>query len=293
MNTPVVQYVGLDVAKDTLQIDWSGPAQFPNSPTGLKRLVTAIKGRALHFVCEATGGYERALLDALWSAGVPVSHLNPRHVRDFARAGGQLAKTDKIDARILSAYARAFQPAATPPPDAAQIRLADLCSRRDDFIALRLAEANRLRLLRDKDLIKQSRTLLKQLDAHLAHLESLLQKAVALHPPVTSKVRALCSVKSVGFLTATSLLAHMPELGSLNRRSCAALAGLAPFNCDSGLFRGQRRTSAGRPKARRALYMAALVASRRNPILCSFYQSLLLRSKPKKLAIMRKLLIHL
>lgn len=296
MNPAVVQYIGVDVAKDSLQIDWSGPTQIPNTPAGLKRLVAQIKGRALHFVCEATGGYESALLAALWQAGVAVSRVNPRHVRDFARAGGQLAKTDEIDARILSAYAQAFRPAATRLADAAQVRLASLCAHREHLINIRLSHANCVRLVQDKDLVKQSRVFLKQLDAHIKNIETLLQKTVAENPELATKVRTLCSVKCVGFITATSLLAHMPELGTLNRQSCAALAGVAPFNCDSGLFRGQRRTSAGRPRARRALYMAALVASRRNPVLKPFYQSLVLRSKPKKLAltaVMRKLLIHL
>lgn len=299
MNT--VQYVGIDISKDTLQIDWgtlSGPALLPNTPAGIKRLLKLVAAHSdTHVVCEATGGYERVLLHALWAEDRPVTLFNPKRVRDFARGTNRLAKTDSIDARVIRDYAITLKPSRTLPPSSALIRLKDLCSRRDDLLTQRLAEANRSRMLSDKVLLRQSRCLLKQLDSHIADLERWMRETIDADPSLSAKLRTLCSVKGVGFIVAVSVLGYLPEIGSLNRRSCAALAGVAPFNRDSGLFRGQRRITAGRFPLRRVLYMAALVAARSNPLLREFYLRLTTSSaKPRKLALtalMRKLLIHL
>jgi transposase len=302
MTTSTVHFVGIDIAKDSLQIHWGhlrGPSAVPNSTAGLSQLLKALArhhSTSLQILCEATGGYETPLLKALWLAHIPVTLLNPKRVRDFARASGALAKTDAIDAAIISAYGRAFLPPLTPSPSPSLQRLRALCDRRQSLLEVRLAEANRSRLLTDKDLAALSRSFLKQLDAHLARIEALLRRAVSQEPLLADKVARLCSVPGVGFIIAVGLLAYLPEIGSLNRKSCAALAGVAPFNCDSGLFRGSRRTQAGRFPLRRFLYMAALVASRFNPVLKAFYLRLRSASKPPKVALtalMRKLVIFL
>jgi transposase len=301
MNPVIVHYVGVDIAKNEIEI--ACPAlglrlTVENTPKAIARWVKTLLAcqEPVHILCEATGGYERTLLEALWAQNLTVSRLNPRIVRDFARAKGLLAKTDAIDAAVLADYGRAFNPAPTKSPSAAQRRLAELVARREDLKALRAMEANRLEHLRDVALIKLAKKLLRQMDDHLAQLERMLKDLVAAEADLRTKTHRLTQIKGVGFITAVSLLASLPELGSLSRPAAAALAGVAPLNRDSGSFRGQRRIQAGRPLARRALYMAALVASRRNLILSAFYNRLRSAGKPPKLALtalMRKLVILL
>ncbi len=296
MNAQNVQSIGIDVAKENLEISGLPLTSVPNNPTGLKRLTKIIinLNHPVQVFAEATGGYERPLLQALWAAGIAVSLLNPKSVRDFARAKGLLAKTDAIDAAILADYGRTLRPSPTAAPSAEQQHIAELVARREDLKALRQAESNRQALIQNPTLKRQGKTILRQLDSHLAQIEDLLKNTVSQHPQLQNKVQRLCQLKGVGFLTAITVLATMPELGSLSAQTAAALAGVAPFNRDSGSFRGQRHIRAGRPRTRKALYMAALVASRFNPILRAFYLRLIAKGKPAKVALtalMRKLII--
>ena len=306
MPTPTVYY-GVDLAAATLEIH--GP--FPGLPTAvanakpaLTRWLRLLVRRAglqaphLHLVCEATGGCERLLVAACQRLGVAISVVNPRQVRDFARAQGRLAKTDQIDARLLAEFGQHFAPAARVPLDPALARLALLNGRRRELLALRTAEKNRTTRadLSDPALAASYRALLATLDRQLVALEAALARTVASCAALRAKVTTLCAVRGLGVTTATALLATLPELGQLSKAQAAALAGLAPFNRDSGQWRGQRHIAGGRANVRSALYMAALVASRHNPVIAAFYQRLRAAGKPAKLALtaaMRKLLTHL
>jgi transposase len=289
-------YLGLDIAKDSLQLDLPAKqASFSNSTTDRARLVKQVLALpGAHVVCEATGGYERAIVADLQQAGAPVTILNPARVRLFARAGGQLAKTDPIDAQILSAYGTTYQPAPTPAPTAAQTELAALTTRRLQLKELLVAEQFRRRACTSTELGRLSIQLEKQLEKHLAKVEELITGLLAKATELASRVDKLVAIDSVGQITAVNVLAELPELGSLGDQQIVALAGLAPWNQDSGTWKGQRRISGGRAKARRALYMAALTASRSNTILKAFYDRLRAKGKPAKVAltaVMRKLLV--
>lgn len=294
-----IVHVGADVAQN--HIDLHGelpglPTRIANTKTGLARLFKMLNPTAaVQMVCEATGGCERLLVAACHEAGVPVSVLNPRQVRDFARAKGQLAKTDAIDARILCEYGRMMQPAADSALEPGLQKLAVYSTRRRQLIALRSAEKNRT-LRSDPLLASSHRALLRVLDKQIAAIGAALARTVASCARLRAKIAAMTAVKGVGSTSATALLAALPELGTLSKNQAASLAGLAPFNRDSGLHRGQRHIHGGRLPARSALYMAALVASRHNPFINAFYSRLLSNGKPPKLALtasMRKLLIHL
>ncbi len=222
----------------------------------------------------------RLLVAACHQASIPISVINPRQIRDFARAKGQLAKTDAIDARILYDYGRCFQPPAASALEPALQKLAALCARRRQLLSLRVAEKNRL--LRAEPCVAASlRAILRVLDSQIATLDKSLAATVASCSLLRAKVAALCQVKGIGPTSAIALLAAMPELGSLSKNQAASLAGLAPFNHDSGLFRGQRHIHGGRLAARCALYMPALTASRHNPVIAPFYSRLLLNGKPQ------------
>lgn len=292
-------HVGADVAQN--HIDLHGPVpglpvRIANTPSELRRTIKTLPDPcAVHLICEATGGCERLLVAACHQAGIAISVLNPRCVRDFARAKGQLAKTDKIDARILCDYGRTFQPKADSPRESSLQKLAAYSTRRHQLVALRTAEKNRLK--RADPLVAPShRAILRTLDRAIASLDACLARTVASCARLRARIAALTAVKGMGSTSAIALLAALPELGSLSKNQAASLAGLAPFNRDSGLFRGQRHIHGGRLHARNALYMPALVASRHNPVINSFYSRLISHGKPPKLALtasMRKLLLHL
>jgi transposase len=298
MNTQIV-HVGADVAE--AHIDLYGPIkglpeQIANTRQGIASLLKMLKRNpGVRLTCEATGGCERLLVRACLKAGVAVSPVNPQRVRDFARAKGQLAKTDKIDARILAEYGAAMQPALREPLDRALEKLAAFSTRRRQLLESRAAENNRLR--RADPLIASShRAVIRTLNTQIAAVDRALAAIGASCSKLRAKIAALTQVKGVGSISAIALLAALPELGSLSKNQAASLAGLAPFNRDSGKFRGQRHIHGGRTSARIALYMAALVAARHNPVISSFYSRLRSNGKPPKVALiasMRKLLIHL
>jgi len=247
-------------------------------------------------VMEATGGYERVLAGLLAAAGIPLAVVNPRQVRDYAKATNQLAKTDTIDARVIARFAEAVRIEAKPLVDAATQALRDLMERRRQLVAMRVAESNREAQAAHPRVKRDIASLLQFLDRQLARLDEDLDKDIHNSPAWREAEDLLSSVPGVGKVTARTLLSEMPELGQANRQEIASLAGLAPFNCDSGQYRGQRRIRGGRGQVRRVLYMASVSASRFNPSIRRFYRHLRESGKPAKVALtacMRKLLLLL
>lgn len=294
---PAVTHLGLDIAKLTLDLS-AHPAlaqrAFANDPAGHRDLIAAVQQIAapIQIICEATGGYEHDLLAALHAAQIPVTLVNPRQVRDFARAKGLLAKTDVLDAAVLAEYGRIFQPAPAVALTPAQQRLACLVTRRQELLEMITREQHRGEHHHDPFVIKKARSLMITLRRHLDQVEEEIAALEKSDAPLAARVQRLTGIQGVGRRTAWLLLAALPELGTLARGQAAALAGLAPYNHDSGPQRGQRHIAHGRSLARSALYMAALVAARFNPVLKPFYQRLRAAGKPGKVALvalMRKI----
>lgn len=296
--TPIV-HLGIDIAKDTLEVFGPGlRLQVANNAEGHARLLAA--SRALsgtpHFVCEASGGYERRLIACLLAQDQRVSLLNPSRARQFGKATGKLAKTDRIDAQLLADYGRLLRPDPEPPPEALLIELTDVVRRRAQLAELLGLQRTQRHQLLDPGLLAGIDQLIEVLERQIAALEERLDQLIDRDGGLGQRLETLCQVEGVGKTTAVSLLAELPELGRLNRCQIASLAGLAPFNHDSGAGRGQRHIRGGRSAVRRALYMAALTATRCNPVLRPFYQQLRSRGKNHRVAItavMRKLLVHL
>jgi transposase len=290
-------YIGIDVAKDRLDVHVlpSGEAfAVARDSEGVASLAErlGLLEPAL-IVLEATGGFETLVAGALAAARLPLAVVNPRQIRDFARAVGQLAKTDALDAKIIALFAERVHPEPRPLPDEQTRALAELVARRRQIIEMMTMERNRRRMLTSRRLLKSVDRLLAVLQKELSELEADLDDTIRGTPAWRETEDLLTSVPGVGDKLARTLIADLPELGRLDRKQIAALVGVAPINRDSGTLRGKRTTWAGRAKVRAVLYMGALVASRHNPILKSFYQRLLAAGKPKKLAltaVMRKLL---
>jgi transposase len=298
MNKAVV-YIGVDVAKAFLDVAWAERSRrFANNKSGLSALTKWVKQSpfAVHLICEASGGYERGLLDAAEQNRIKVSLVQANRVRQYARAAGILAKTDKVDARVLCAFGSAMQPEPTPPLSGQQKRLRELETQRQHLSRMMVAEQNRLEQLNDKELQRLTRSLLATLKKQMAAIDMRMEGLIAEDQTLKQKAQKLTAIAGVGTRTAVLLLARMPELGTLNRTQAAALAGLAPFNRDSGTSRGKRTIFGGRRALRCGLYMPALVAARHNLILRNFYQHLRSNGKPHKVAltaVMRKLLLAL
>jgi len=296
-------YLGVDVAKEYLDAAWGRECRrVGNDVTGRKALVGWCKQRekesagTLQVICEASGGYERGLVQALQGAGIRVSVVQASRVRQFARASGIWAKTDGIDAQVLAAFGEALQPAVTEPVAPEQEALRELERHRRHLSRLLVAEQNHGARLQEASLRKLNLKLRRQLEHQIKEIDRLLEQLIARSAELAGKAQKLTAITGVGARTATLLLAQMPELGTLNRREAAALAGLAPFNRDSGKLQGKRSIFGGRRAVRTGLYMAALVAARYNPTLKAFYQRLRAKGKPPKLALtatMRKLLLIL
>lgn len=289
-------FVGIDVSKRRLDVAMRPTGEresVANDKAGIKALVKRLaKNQPAWIVLEATGGLERPVTLALVGAELPVVVVNPRQVRDFAKATGQLAKTDSIDADVLAHFAEAVRPQLRPLPDAVTLELRALTARRRQIIEMIGAERNRL--------ATASKIVKKRIDAHIRWLEQELQRAdqdldqsIQQSPIWQENENLLRSVPSIGPVTSRTLLAELPELGTLNRKQISALAGLAPFNRDSGSLKGRRSIWGGRAPVRSALYMAALVATRRNSVLRAFFERLRAKGKLFKVALvacMRKLL---
>lgn len=293
---PLPLFVGLDVSKAHLDLAVrpSGETwQVPNRDDAFPALIARLQALApTLIVLEATGGYEHAVLSALTVAGLPAVAVNPRQVRDFAKALGILAKTDQIDAAVLARFAADVRPAVRPVPDAATADLAALLTRRRQLLEMLGAESRRLAQARGA--VRRSlQQHIRWLEQRLRDIDTDLTTRIRQTPAWRAKEDLLRSVPGVGPVVARTLLATLTELGTLTRQQLAALVGVAPFNRDSGRWRGRRTIWGGRAHVRAALYMAALVASRCNPVLRAFYQRLLAAGKPKKLALtacMNKLL---
>jgi transposase len=264
---------------------------------GIGALVERLRALgATLIVLEATGGYETLVAVALAEAALPLAIVNPRQIRDFARATGQLAKTDALDARNIAAFAEAVRPPVRPVPDEQARTLGELVARRRQLVEMLGAELNRRRATRQPALRKQLDRHVAWLQEALARLDQDLQRLIRTTPVWRETEDLLRSVPGVGNVTACTLIAELPELGVLNRRAIAALVGVAPFARDSGTLRGRRMIIGGRAAVRRTLYMATLTAIRRNPVITAFYGRLRGTGHPPKVALtaaMRKLLVML
>jgi transposase len=294
-NNPSIIYAGLDIAKATLELYLAGQTHtLANDRKGHAALLKLLRGHPAHVVCEATGGYERPSVRALQAAEIPVSLLEAGRVRHFARAQGQRAKTDAIDARVLAAYGQAFAPAATPAPTAKQETLRQLTTRRRQLIETKVSETNRSEHYLDALCQKQSRALLRLLEKQIGQVEESILQLITQDADLNAKAERLDQIPGVGSATAAIVLAEMPELGTLSDESAAALAGVAPYNHESGALRGGRHISGGRSSVRCALYMAALSSVKHDPILKEFYLRLRVAGKKPKVALvacMRKLIV--
>lgn len=289
-------FVGIDISKARLDVALrpvGSPFAVPYDDAGIATVVERLRTLApVGIVVEATGGLEVVLAGALATAGLPVAVVNPRQVRDFARATGRLAKTDRLDAQSLAQFAEAVRPTRRPLPDASTQRLAALLTRRRQLVEMLTAEKNR-RGGASAEMRRQIQAHIEGLAQHLAQLDQDLTTAVQASPIWRAHDALLRSVPGIGPVVTRTLLAELPELGTLTRQQIAALVGVAPLNRDSGTFRGKRTIWGGRASVRAVLYRGALVAARHNAVLKAFYQRLRGAGKAPKVALtacMRKLL---
>ena len=296
MATSSAAYVGIDVSKDRLDVAVLGEKQekqADNTPQGIAGLVQQMLGLQPELiVVEATGGYQRAVVEALFWAGLAVAVVNPARVRQFARACGLLAKTDKLDAQVLAVFGQKIQPRRYASKSEAGKQLSALLVRRRQLEEMLKAEQNRLRTI-SQSLRGSVERIIACLKEEKKTLDEQIQQFVAQQEAWQEQTEILGSVPGVGKVTTATLLAELPELGKMDRRKIAALVGVAPMNSDSGKKRGYRKTKGGRGDVRSVLYMSTLVATRYNPRIRAQYQQLLKRGKLKKVALtacMRKFL---
>lgn len=290
MSTPVEgPSVGIDVSKARLDIalgSTGGVRGLANDAAGHTELVELLRAAApARVIIEATGGYERGVVVAMAAAGIPVIVLNPRRAREFARAAGVLAKTDKLDAKVLALYGETLRPPPRPLPSEQQRALEELVARRAQLVAMLTQEKNRLGQATSPRIRKSIGAIMEAIKEQIDDAEDDIGKEIESSEVWKDAAEHLDSVPGVGFKTACVLLANLPELGTLSRQRIAALAGLAPVNRDSGKMRGRRSIIGGRADVRTALFMAALTAVRFNPAIKKFYDKLVAVGKPKKLAL--------
>jgi transposase len=295
-NNTSILHVGLDVAKLSLQLHLAGRFHsLPNDRKGHAQLLKLLRAHSgAHLICEATGGYEQPVVRALQAADIPVSIIEASRVRHFARAQGQRAKTDPIDAALLTNYGATFKPVPTPAVSAQQQRLADVSQRRRQLIHTHTAEHNRAEHYTDLLCVRQARQFQKTLEKQIEQCDQAITTLIAADIALAHKARRLEAIPGVGPVVAATVLAEMPELGKLSAQTAAALAGVAPYNRDSGPQKGTRHISGGRRTVRCVLYMATLSAVRHDRILKEFYTRLLAAGKKPLVAMtacMRKLII--
>ena len=293
-------FVGIDVSKDRLDVHIRPTGEVfavARDGAGLEQLVGKLRTIAPSLiVLEATGGFETVVAASLAAAGLPLAVVNPRQIRAFAKACGQLAKTDKLDAAVIAHFADAVQPPARGVPDEAARALAELLTRRRQLIGMMTAERNRRRQLTQPRLVRTVDQVLATLQLQLSAIDTDIDTAIRATPAWREKEELLTTAPAIGAKIARTLIADLPELGALTRRRITALVGVAPFNHDSGKRHGKRAIAGGRSSVRAALYMAVLVAIRRKLPLAATYQRLRAAGKPAKVAIvatMRKLLVIL
>lgn len=289
-------YVGIDVAKDKLDLAILGEArasQIGNNQSGIANLASQMRARQPELiVVEATGGYQRAVVQSLFEAGLPVALVNPQRVRQYARACGKLAKTDKLDAFLLAEFGKQVQPRRFEAPSEAEQYLEALLVRRKQLEEMLKAEKNRLRTIHPA-LRASVEAMIALLKAEMKQVEAEIREQMKTQASWQEEKALLESVPGVGLITTATLLAELPELGKMDRKKIAALVGVAPMNSDSGKKRGYRKTKGGRAGVRSVLYMATLVATRYNPVIKAQYEHLVSRGKLKKVALtacMRKFL---
>lgn len=298
MSTLASSILSIDISKDHLDTDaWPKPwrRRLANDALGIERIMAEAKQRVALVVFEATSVYDRRLMRALETAGVPYHRANPRKARDFARSSGFLAKTDRVDAAMLAEYGRAVALRVTEPVSPERQALRPLLARRDQVVAMRKQEITRLQQIEDETIRTEMQALIDVLSARIAGYEARIQAALAAHPELANATRLLASAPGVGLVTAANLLAGLPELGCRCPKTIAALVGLAPLARDSGRFRGQRRIWGGRRNIRRLLFLAARHAAN-SPAFSIFAQRLRDAGKPPKkvrIAVARKLLLAL
>jgi transposase len=295
-NNTTILYAGLDIAKLSLQLHLQGRFhQLTNDASGHVQLLKLLRAHPrTHVVCEATGGYEQPVVRALHAAGIAVSIIEAGRVRYFARAQGLRAKTDPIDAAVLSDYGRAVEPAATQPPGPQLQLLADLVQRRRQLRHLLAIERNHTEHYTDPFQIRQARQLIRLLEKQIQQCDQALERLIDQDDQLAHKARRLQAIPGVGPVVAATMLAELPELGLLTDQTAAALAGVAPYNQDSGQQNKTRRIGGGRRGVRTALYMATLSAVRHDRILKAFYTRLCAAGKKPLVALtacMRKLVI--
>lgn len=291
-------FVGIDVSKDWLDISVL-PLGDEYQISYVRRELSVFVKRMSdlcpkRIILEATGGYEVEIAAALSDAGLPVCVINPRQSRDFARATGELAKTDRVDARVLAEFGRALRPPVRPLPEESARHLREIMERRGQILETLLAEKNRLQRTKSKTVRGSLRSHIRYLERQLKTMEDALSDQIKASPAWKEDVDLLTTVPGVGPLTAANLTILLPEIGTMGRRQIAKLVGVAPLSRDSGLRRGSRSIWGGRAQVRKTLYMSTLVATRYNPVIAALYNRLVERGKPKKVAIvacMRKLLI--
>jgi transposase len=298
MDSENFTWVGIDVAKATLDLHFLPSGQkntLTNNPAGHRQLQELLPDpAACRIVLEATGGYERQLVADLLDQGYHVAVINPKRARDFAKALGLVAKTDRIDARVLALFAQKVQPAPAQKIPEKQAEIQQFVARRRQLIDLRTMESNRLEIIRAKGVRKSIEAVLRLLDRQISEVEAAIEALVESDDDWRQKAQLVQSVPGLGGVTATTLVAEVPELGQLNRQQISSLIGLAPFNRDSGAHQGKRSIGGGRKSVRSVLYMAALAARRCNPVIKAFADRLAQQAKPFKVvltACMRKLLV--
>lgn len=299
MNTQKKYHVGVDVSKAKLDIYYplkNEVSMIPNTAESLAKWIGEIGGQNLehlHLVCEASGGYERTLVSFCHARSIHVSSVNPGRIRHFAKSAGQMAKTDKIDAEMISSYAAVHKPAPTPLLSKQQESLRALARRRVTLVGAQAKEKDQLLKETDPFVKKDIKAHLKHLEARVARLDKVIEKIISEDSDLEHKRSRLMQVKGVGPVTTAMVIAELPELGKISDKQAAALTGVAPFVRDSGKFKGRRTVQGGRSQVRRSLFMAATSASRFNPVLREFYQRLRSKGKAHHLAItavMRKLI---
>jgi transposase len=290
-------YAGIDIAKHGFDLAFEPkdkPYHFDNDAQGIQRCrALLLERRPALVVMEPTGGYEAALVSELRAAGLPVAVINARKIREFARATGQLAKTDRLDAQLIARFAAVLQPPAQEVVDEQTRTMKALVARRHQLVQMHTAENNRLEHARDKAIKRSIRAILDTIERQMNTVERQIRDHIDSQSELKQKSERLRSVPGVGETTASLLVTELPELGRLNRRQIAALVGVAPIARDSGTFRGKRRTGGGRRDLRARLFMPTLVAVRHNPVIRRFYQRLVEQGKAKMVALiaaMRKLL---
>lgn len=291
-------FVGIDVSKDYLDIyslEASEGYRVENNANGIAELASKLCGAQL-IVLEATGGQEKAVLYALSQVGLPVVKVNPRQVREFARCLGRLAKTDQIDAQVLALYAQRMTPAIRSLPNEDLQRFQALLARRRQLVEMCKQEKNRQKQSTCPEISEDLKAHIQELNQRLHHLNQAIKSLTAHVTEFKEKIQLLISIPGVGPVLSSTLVGELPELGQISDKQISALVGVAPFNCDSGYYRGRRRIWGGRAQLRQVLYMATLSAVRKNEPIASFYKRLIERNKAPKVALvacMRKLLIQL